>query len=155
MRPQFIADTMLGKLARWMSHLGYDVVYKIHDKDADLIEEAKKTGRIIITRDTKLVKENPRISCLVHSTVLWEQLKEVLESFPIDVKKNLFSRCSHCNTRVNRVDKKLVEDRLPPLVRQTQEIIYLCPCCGKIYWHATHVEHFKKLLKQHLGIDVE
>lgn len=154
MAHRFIADTMLGKLARWLSHLGYDIIYKPCDRDADLLKEAAATERTILTRDTRLVEEKPARAHLIHSTLLWEQLKEMLDAFPIDVKKTLFTRCSRCNTPVKRIEKSEVKDRLPPLVHQTQETIYQCPGCGHLYWPATHVDHIRQLLKEKLGIDL-
>ena len=53
---KFIADDMVGKLARFLRILGYDTVY-IHDIDNNrLIDIALKEDRIILTRDTALVQ---------------------------------------------------------------------------------------------------
>ena len=50
----FIADAMLGKLARWLRLMGYDVDSKIDFKDDELIASAK--GRTLLTRDRALCK---------------------------------------------------------------------------------------------------
>jgi uncharacterized protein with PIN domain len=55
-KPLFIADVMLGSLARWLRILGYDVVYDSRLDDAALVERAVKEKRVILTRDRRLVE---------------------------------------------------------------------------------------------------
>lgn len=152
---KFIADTMLGKLARWLSLLGYDIVYSGVIEDDELVNQAKSSHRIILTRDTKLIETHPDVpALLIKSTNLWEQLREVIQVYKLDFSETAFSRCSNCNVEIEPVDKEEVADLLPPLVRQTQEEIFRCPQCGKLYWEASHVDHIRFLLKQHLNIDL-
>ncbi len=154
--PKFIADTMLGKLARWLRLLGYDIVYPGIIDDDDLIERARDSERIIITRDTRLVEFHPPTPpFLVHSTDHWQQMRQVIRSFPIDFSKRAFSRCARCNVEIEEVRKRDVIDRLPPLVAQTQGQIFQCPSCKKLYWKASHIDHIRSLLKDKLGIDLE
>ncbi len=46
---QFIADVMLGKLARWLRILGFDTWYSNKYEDDELIELGEKTCRILLT----------------------------------------------------------------------------------------------------------
>lgn len=155
-QPKFIADTMLGKLARWMSLLGYDIIYSGIIDDAELIHQAQATKRIIITRDTKLINSHPEVAVLIiKSTERWEQLREVIQHYPMNFAETAFSRCQYCNVEIEEVDKKKVIERLPPLVREAQEKIYQCPQCGKLYWSASHVDHIRSLLKEHLNVDLD
>ena len=151
----FIADTMLGKLARWLSLLGYDIIYAGTIQDHALVIRARETQRIILTRDTRLseiTRHHPLF--LIKSTDVWEQLREVIAAYPLDFPRTAFSRCQYCNALIEEVPKTEVERLLPPLVAQTQHKIYRCPSCQKLYWEASHVEHIKALLKSHLDIDV-
>ncbi len=151
--PRFIADTMLGKLSRWLSLLGYNIVYAGIIDDDDLARIARAQHRIILSRDTRLAQNHPGAQVfLIQSTDLWEQLHEVIAHYRIDFPTTAFSRCSHCNVPIERVKKEDVEDSLPPLVQQTQTVIYQCPECKKLYWEASHVAHIKHLLREHLGI---
>ena len=122
---KFIADTMLGKLARWLSLLGYDIIYSGVIDDDELVREAKNSQRIILTRDTKLIEMYPETpALLIKSTNLWEQLREVIKVYKLDFSETAFSRCSNCNVEIEPVDKEEVAEQLPPLVRQTQEKIW-------------------------------
>jgi hypothetical protein len=51
---KFMADSMLGRLARWLRILGYDVVYETSISDDDLIAKALRENRIILTMDREL-----------------------------------------------------------------------------------------------------
>jgi uncharacterized protein with PIN domain len=153
--PPFIADTMLGKLSRWMGLLGYDIIYAGVVEDEDLARQASVSGRTILTRDTRLAASFPETRVfLINSTDPWRQLREVIEHFPMDFAKTAFSRCTRCNASISRVEKEDVLENLPPLVSLNQEAIYQCPECGKLYWEASHVDHIKSLLKERLGLDL-
>ena len=53
---QFIADAMLGRLARWLRFLGFDTLYYPDIPDSDLVRIAREQNRYILTRDSRLVK---------------------------------------------------------------------------------------------------
>ncbi len=45
---------MLGKPATWLRILGCDVEYRARIGDDELIADARASGRLILTRDTRL-----------------------------------------------------------------------------------------------------
>ena len=155
MVPKFAADMMVGKLARWMKLLGYDVIYFRDINDAELVQIARNSGRIVLTRDHHFLQYPDCETFLLDSTDFWQQLGSVCTHFPLNFAETLFSRCTYCNVPIHPVEKQAVEHLLPPLVRVGQDKIYQCPQCEKLYWEATHVAHVKKMLKDHLGIDVD
>ena len=53
---KFLADGMLGKLARWLRMLGHDVIYLVEFDDSELLELAKKEERVLLTKDLDLYK---------------------------------------------------------------------------------------------------
>ncbi len=53
---KFFVDSMPDRLAIWMRVLGYDVEYERSIEDAQLVDRATEEGRIIVTRDTRLLK---------------------------------------------------------------------------------------------------
>src|SRR5260370_34029518 len=56
MKPRFLADCNVGRLARWLRALGYDASYHAHIEDAALVREAAAEDRVLLTRDRDLTK---------------------------------------------------------------------------------------------------
>lgn len=149
---KFIVDAMLGRLSRWMLLLGYDVIFFRGQTDNELLDKAHEEGRIIITRDTHLVEEHPRREMLlIRSTQFWEQLRQVVEAFPMTFRQTLLTRCSSCNVLVERVDLDAMRGDIPPKARERATELYRCPRCGHLYWDGTHPVHIMKQLKENLG----
>ena len=136
---KFIADAMLGRLARWLRILGYDVSYESSVSDDDLIARAIYEHRIILTMDRKLTeRESARNSLLVNSPSYKEQLKQVITQYNIDYKSGIFTRCLVCNRLLEPIEKEKIKDRVPPYAYSTQDEFDICQQCGRIYWSGTH-----------------
>ena len=136
---KFIADAMLGRLARWLRILGHDVVYESSISDNDLIARAIHERRIILTMDRKLTeRESAKNSLLIKSPSYEEQLKQVITHYNIDYKSGIFTRCLVCNSLLVSIEKEKIKDRVPPYVYSTQDEFDICPQCGRIYWSGTH-----------------
>ena len=136
---KFIADAMLGRLARWLRILGYDVSYESSISDDDLIARALNEGRIILTMDRKLTeRESAENSMLINSPSYKEQLKQVITHYNIDYKSGIFTRCLVCNGLLEPIGKEKIKDNVPPYVYSTQDEFDMCPQCGRIYWSGTH-----------------
>ena len=56
MERAFLADAMLGGLARWLRILGLDTYYDPNLDDPEVVERAVTEDRLILTRDAKLVE---------------------------------------------------------------------------------------------------
>src|SRR2546429_9469912 len=56
MRPRFLADCNVGRLARWLRALGYDASYHARIDDSELVREAAAESRVLLTRDRDLTK---------------------------------------------------------------------------------------------------
>ena len=109
---RFIADVMVGKLARWLRVLGFDVAYSNKYQDDEIIRIAGAENRIILTRDTGLAARRHNCQCLlIESGDYAAQIRQVLRSH--DLKDfNVFSRCLQCNTLLEDVDKEAVFDKI-------------------------------------------
>jgi len=140
----FIADVMVGKLARWLRVLGFDVLYSNAYEDDELIRIAEAEDRVILTRDTRLAARRMKARCvLIASDHYREQLQQVIRTF--DLKDfNTLSRCIECNALLREVDKEEVFERVPPFVYLTQQRFAVCPSCHRVYWHGTHVAEILK-----------
>jgi uncharacterized protein len=136
----FIADAMVGKLARWLRVLGFDVLYSSVRDDDEIIRIAESENRLILTRDTGLVARRMRARFVfIESDHYKEQLRQVLHT--LDLKDfKIFSRCVECNTPLQSVDKEAVFEKVPPFVYLTQERFAVCPTCNRVFWHGTHAE---------------
>lgn len=134
---KFIADNMLGSLARWLRILGYDVTYPPHADDNELVRLARTEGRVLLTRDVALARRKGLRAFLVESNGLEEQICQFVQHWG-ESPGGPFSRCPICNTPLREASKEEVEDRVPSYVLRAQENFSLCPGCGRVYWPGTH-----------------
>ncbi|MBI4526778.1 MAG: Mut7-C RNAse domain-containing protein [Deltaproteobacteria bacterium] len=149
---KFIADRMLGRLARWLRIIGQDVTYGPHLTGAGLLRAARADGRIILTRDRRVARRNPPEYIFIQSDRFREQLRQVVQAFGLDPLQDAFTRCVDCNTLLQPISKEKVEEKVPPYVFSTQEKFSTCPKCRRIYWPATHEQ---KMLEELRALDVE
>ena len=144
---KFVADRMLGKLARWLRVIGQDVTYGPHLSGYGLIREARREGRLILTRDRGLARKKPPDYLLIQSDQFREQLKQVVQACRLEPFKEAFTRCVECNTLLQPVPKEAVRERVPPYVFSNQERFSFCLRCQRIYWPATHQQKMVDELK--------
>lgn len=143
---RFVADAMLGRLAKWLRILGYDTLYSTEMDDADLAHLARREGRILLTRDTRLVKRRGLRYFLLESDMLEEQLRQVVRDLHLDVNDQAFSRCPSCNGLLDVVGKESVAGLVPAYVYATQDQFKRCPRCGRLFWRGTHWDRMKERL---------
>ncbi|MFB3056038.1 MAG: Mut7-C RNAse domain-containing protein [Ignavibacteriaceae bacterium] len=137
--PKFIADVHLGKLARYLRMMGFDVFYKNDFDDDKIVSLSLTEKRAILTRDRGILKRSKVThGYWVRTTKINEQVIEVIKRF--DLKNNIkeFSRCIDCNTVLKPISKNEIIDDLPPKVLKSQTDFSRCPACQKNYWKGTH-----------------
>ena len=143
----FIADVMVGRLARWMRILGFDVLY-FHDAEDDfIIYAAKEDRRTIITRDRELAEKAKAIGLdvvFINGNSIKEQLKEIVEKLSLTPKA--FTRCAVCNGKLLEVEKAEVEGIVPEFVYFKHNKFWKCGRCGRVYWSGSHVVNMVKYL---------
>lgn len=133
---------MLGKLARWLRILGFDAAFENAIEDAELVERALSEDRILLTRDTHLVRRRrmPR-HLLIESQDPAAQVRQTLAAFDLELnRESLLKRCLPCNRATAEIPREEARAKVPPYVFRTQDRFARCPECGRIYWRATHVE---------------
>ena len=144
---QFVADKMLGRLARWLRIIGQDVTYGPELSGAGLMRAARREGRLILTRDRGIGKKNPPPYLFIQSNDFRAQLRQVAEACGLDLLKDAFTRCLECNSLFEPIAKGDVEGKVPPYVFATQEKFSFCRKCQRIYWPATHQQKMLEELK--------
>jgi uncharacterized protein with PIN domain len=143
---QFLADAMLGKLARWLRIIGHDTAYDPSLNDEEMIFKAKSEERVLVTRDLELFRRARREgveSALLRSPLLAQELEEMLPLLGIG---RAGSRCPLCNTALTEADRAVQIEKAPGNAR-----LWSCPSCGKIYWHGSHWKGIKTTLES-LGL---
>jgi len=145
----FLADVMLGRLARWLRLLGFDTLYYNDISDNRLLRIAKEQGRFILTRDTRLVKiKGIKDYLLIKANDSFSQLLEVIDTLKL-TRFNLLSRCVKCNGMLTRIlDKNEIKDSVPEFVFLHFNLFLRCSDCGKVYWEGTHPRKFREKLSE-------
>lgn len=145
--PKFVCDVHLGKLAKKLRMLGFDVEYKTDSQDSDLIRISLNEKRTILTRDLGVLKRNEIThGYFIRSHQPQEQVKEVVSRFQLLSSIKEFSRCIECNTILEKIDKEKVFTRLPEKVKERQNEFFMCKICNKIFWKGSHYENMLKEL---------
>ena len=143
---RFFADSMLGKMCRWLRLMGYYVEYATSDMtDDSIIEVCSRENLILITRDREL-SIRYRNSVYIKSDRHEEQLREFVARFPPD-ESLYFTRCPLCNGLLRVTDDPAIMESLPSGVRKLQNRVYICTHCGKIYWEGAHYASIKNEIR--------
>lgn len=146
---RFIADAMLGRLARWLRILGFDCAYESEIDDAALVRRAVLEDRIILSRDRSL-SEAWWVAGIhrIGSEELHEQLREVVRTFDLAGSVRLFSRCNACNHPLREALKTDVSERVPPHAFAEHDAFRECPSCGRVYWEGSHTERIRRVVDE-------
>jgi len=134
---RFVADGMLGRLAKWLRILGFDTMYDPALDDHALLRLARAEGRVLLTCDRELARHPGAQSLLIESLELDAQLRQVINDLHLHPDAT-FSRCPVCNTPLAALEKEAVRDRVPAHVFETHPEFHCCPRCDRIYWSGTH-----------------
>ena len=149
-KPRFLADCNVGRLARWLRALGYDASYHARIGDAELVQEAAAESRVLLTRDRDLTKRRVIQTGVVRAILIRDdevtkQLRQVFAELGLELKEAL-TRCIECNAELESRVPATVAERVPPYVRLTQSKYSECPDCGRIYWAGTHWQRMREVL---------
>jgi len=148
---KFIADIMVGKLARYLRMAGNDVLYINNISDDEILKIAKNQERIVLTRDSLMLmrkpfKNNSIKSVFIRDDGIIKQLRQIKDDLKISLGPNLF-RCLECNTELSKAQKEKLENKVPPYVYKTQKDFLYCPNCDKYYWRGTHYDNINNTFK--------
>ena len=146
---RFVVDGHLGKLARDLRLLGFDVAYDPTAEDRQLLGVMERQNRALLTRDRRLLMHAVvKTGYFPRSQNADEQTVEVIRRFDLLGSIIPFTRCLLCNAPLRKVSKAEVIERLEPLTKIYYEQFRRCTGCGQIYWPGSHFSKLQKRLEQ-------
>lgn len=142
----FVADAMLGNLARYLRIMGYDTFYQSSYSDRRLSELVKE-GRILLTRNRATASHYIHSVIIDHDHVK-DQLKAVDSLLRLTRdRRDWFSRCIICNSPLSKAEGESAKGNVPDFIfLKHRERIVFCPICRRYYWPGTHRERMRERL---------
>jgi len=146
----FVADCMLGKLAKWLKILGFDVLYFSKAEDKDLVDLSRREDRVLLTRDTGLIERTAkRPNRLFVRSDDWEdQVVQVLDDLGLwgDVRPN--TRCIECNLPLKALARERARNLVTPFVLEHASSFAICPGCDRVFWQGTHYGDMERKIER-------
>jgi len=139
----FVVDCMLGKAAKWLKIIGFDVLFFPRAEDDELLAVASREMRTLLTRDHGLVARAKAagVTCLLPESEIWEeQVRQVIRAFELVAAARPYSRCVDCNAAVKPLSRENAANLVAPFVLEQGRDFALCPACGRVFWRGTHYE---------------
>ncbi len=144
----FVADEMLGTLARRLRLLGIDTVYRAKPDESELRYLVCSQDRILLTRDRNLFDSLHSSAWLVSGSDVREEFQSIAAQLSaLSPRLDPLSRCLDCNEKLLAIDPVQAQGRVPPYILQSKATFSLCPSCDKVFWDGTH--------SQRMGEEVE
>ena len=150
----FVADAMLGKIARKLRIFGFDTVYDSNLDDDNILNSLNYTGRIVLTSDNDLFNrcKKKRIdSILTYKETEIENLVTIFKT--LNIKFINFPivpcLCTSCNGKLDKIsDNSLIKNKLSEQLLKSHKIFYRCINCDKIYWAGSHLKRISRLINE-------
>jgi hypothetical protein len=140
---------MLGKLAKWLRVLGYDVVYLKKAAEEEILQNLQE-GRTLLTRNRRARSWHGKGRVfMVNNDDPKIQLCEVVKGLRLaESDSAMFSRCLSCNRPLAAVRREEVREEVPDYIYQRQKEFHRCSDCGKVYWHGSHAVRMRQQLRK-------
>jgi uncharacterized protein with PIN domain len=132
--------------------MGFDSLFFTGEDDSSMVQQALAEGRVVLTRDTEIVKRRVisagRLKAvLFRSEMPEQQMRQLLAEFDLTGQARPFTLCLECNQPLVERSRDDVKDRVPPYVFTAQTRYEECPSCHRIYWQGTHWEAMQRKLE--------
>jgi len=147
MEDRYVTEAMLGKLAKWLRMMGYDVLYQRSYREEDLVR-LTAGGRRLLSRRVKALARHPG-AILIRSDHVGEQLNELMRLGCLKLDRSrFFTRCLLCNMPLEDADPEKARSGLPDYVsHENPSGIRYCRECGRFFWPGTHRQRMLKQLE--------
>ena len=142
---RFLCDQMLARLGRWLRAAGYDTA--IQDgptTDRQLLQRALGEGRLLVTRDRKLIefRQAPGAVVLLAGNTLGDCAAELAARADLNWLHRPFSRCLVCNTPLEPAPRD-ARGQIPAGARALAASATWCATCGKVFWRGSHARRMR------------
>ena len=123
--------------------MGFDSVFFNGEDDSAMVKQALAEGRVILTRDTGVMRRRAVTSgrvkaVLIESEEPERQMRQLLAAYDLKGQSRPFALCLECNAPLESRGREDMAGRVPPYVYRTQTQYMECPQCHRIYWRGTH-----------------
>ncbi len=145
---KLVADIMLAKLARWLRIVGVEVENTPYSNDDRIINYVRRRHALLLTQDRALSLRSKRRKfkvLLAQGRTLDEQLAFTAHKLGVRLDVIPEAVCPICNSKLSKVNRSLVIDKIPESARQRRKF-YFCANCKKVYWKGTHFAQIKNRL---------
>jgi len=132
---------------------GYDTLFFNGSNDSQMIAIARDEGRVILTKDTQIMKRRVVTSGRIKAILIQgdeseRQMLQVIDTLGLSSFFKPFTICLECNQLLMGKSKPQVKERVPPYVFRTQDQYMECPNCHRLYWRGTHWQAMTERLKK-------
>lgn len=151
-KPRLLVDSMLGNIARKMRILGYDAEYSADMPDQQILEQAARSGRTIITRDAELSRRAAKLSVPIipvtgdSEPLVMSEIIRVLDITPTISGES--ARCPICNGDTAKITGMEAAGRVPDGVRERTGLFWECGGCCRVYWEGTHIKNLREAARE-------
>jgi len=157
----FLADAMLGNIARKLRIFGFDTIYLAHATDNEILKTGIEQDRVILTADKeffrRIIKVGARGVLVGGGASEQEDLIQILTKTGITSigTNGIGSRCTACNGTLEERTSDQVKNDLdskdhvaidvPDKVISYHKQFFECTACRKIYWEGSHLKGIRSL----------
>jgi len=130
-----ILDSMLGWLARWLRMLGVHAIYSPSFNDESLLS----INHLLITRDRELFRKRSLPTLLLETSIHeeWLSISSLILGTQLVINMDR-SLCPICGSKLVKVSREAVVNKVPGSVLLKHDSFWLCTGCGKVYWVGSH-----------------
>lgn len=149
----FVADSMLGSIARKLRIFGFDTLYVKNADDGEILKIGISQGRVILTADREFFKRIVKARApgvLVAGKGEVEDLVHILSKNGITSAEagRIGSRCSICNGLLAPKKISDMKGNVPEKVATSHQDVFQCVDCHKVYWEGSHLRRIRALVRR-------
>jgi uncharacterized protein with PIN domain len=149
---KFLADAMLGSVARKLRIFGFDTLYMPDTSDSKILQIGLEQGRIILTADRELYKRIVKQGAqgvLVGGTSDLEDMAHIFAKLGISPDlSNMGSRCTVCNGILGKRKPDEVDGLVHENILSRHDGFWQCIDCQKVYWDGGHLGRIRDFAKK-------